>query len=221
MSTQEADISGITGRSPAVDFVDNRMAEIHPAFEESPEPIRYSSNAGKYVPVVAPTSIVTMEVEAEALNPWPQPTAILPMPAPMSASAGPRQLPPAVAAMQFWDKLFHEAIASFKSKHEEPKVKKFTTGGYAYSVRNKANWAEVYDELQKAKTVYDGKETMRHVKKGLRVVVDKVRLVRPAIQLIPQAEYLSPVLGALQIIIDVSMGICVVHLFRRIPDYLS
>jgi hypothetical protein len=80
-----------------------------------------------------------------------------------------------------------------------------TIAGDVYDIRDKPGWAAVYDELQRAKTVYDGKGS-RHVKKGLRVFFDKVRVVRPALNLLPDVEYLSPVVGALQVILDVSLS---------------
>lgn len=116
----------------------------------------------------------------------------------------PRQLPPAVEAMKFWDNLFPEAVSQLKEKHPAPSVEKRSYDGHSYLIRNKANWSEVYDELQAAKIVYDGRGSVGRVKKGLRVFVDKVKLVRPVTAILPSSEYLSPVLGALQIIMDVS-----------------
>jgi len=176
MSSHQAPISGLTQRSAAVDFIDHRLAAVHPAFVDPPT--RFDAAAGRYVPCSDPP----------AMDP---------------PRAEPRQPPPAVAAMRFWDRLFPEAMALFQAEHQAPKRR--AVAGDVYDIRDKPDWAAVYDELQRAKTVYDGKGASRHVKKGLRVFFDKVRIVRPALNLLPDVEYLSPVVGALQVVLDVSL----------------
>lgn len=182
MAEQQPALPCVSQQTPAVDFVDRCLAEVHPAFQNSQAMTRYDPASDQYVPLSTGTVG----------------SATMPPP------GDPRPLPPAVAAMRFWDQLFPQAMSQFTSKHEEPKAKRRILDDHSYLIREKPNWAEVYDELQAAKTVYDGKGSMRHVKKGLRVVFDKVKLVQPATAVLPSVEYLSPVLGALQIIMDVS-----------------
>jgi len=177
MNSNQAPISGLTQRSAAVDFIDHRLAAVHSAFEDPPT--RFDAAAGRYVPLS----------DSPAMEP---------------PRSEPRQPPSAVAAMRFWDRLFPEAMALFQAEHPAPKRR--AVAGDVYDIRDKPGWAAVYDELQRAKTVYDGKGSSRHVKKGLRVFFDKVRVVRPALNLLPDVEYLSPVVGALQVILDVSLS---------------
>jgi hypothetical protein len=185
MADASTPISGIRLRSPAVDFIDNRLPEYHEAFLNPPT--RFDPVSGRYVPA--------LQADMRSCAPHEHTPYQTPRPAPQ-----------ALDAAHFWDWIFPRAIAAFKKEYPvEPKGRSESSR----SIRSKVNWKDVYDQLQEARRMYDdSKGFIGNVKKGFRKAADNIQPTRQVVdnlnKLVPNSNYVSPVLGALMIILDVS-----------------
>ena len=181
MADTSTSISRIRLRSPAVDFIDNRLLEYHEAFLNPPT--RFDQVSGHYVPAL----------QAERSGE-------------QTPYQTPRPAPPVLDAANFWDRIFPTAITTFKNRYPvEPKGRSESSR----SIRSKVNWKDVYDQLQEARRMYDdSKGLIGNVKKGFRKAADNIQPTRQVVnnlnKLFPNSNYVSPVLGALMIILDVS-----------------
>ena len=122
---------------------------------------------------------------------------------PMSQDEPPpaRKLLPAVGAMKFWATIFQRSMEFFNERYEEPNPR--TVDKRTYCIRDKTDWLGVYDELEAARQVWEGKGFMRDVKKGMRTVLERAQVLRQPINLGSDIKYVSPVFAAIQIIVDV------------------
>jgi hypothetical protein len=78
--------------------------------------------------------------------------------------------------------------------------------GNNYSIRDKTTWKNVYTQLQKAREVYDGdkKGFWGQCKRGKRWIIDHSGPVRQVTKFVPDLDYVSPVLAAVEVLLDVS-----------------
>lgn len=125
---------------------------------------------------------------------------------------------PVALPMRFWTKIFPKAMNKFKQQYKEEPTKALRKSHVSYSIRSKNSWAEVYEELQKTREVYDGEKKgfWGRFKQGRRWIIDHAGSVRPFLKFVPDMDYISPVLAAVEVLLDVSIGllICVVPLNR-------
>lgn len=107
----------------------------------------------------------------------------------------------------FWDNIFTKSMDKFKELY--PTVpKRRVKSGTDYKIRDKTTWVDVYTQLQKAREVYDGDKQglWGRYKKGRRWMVDHSgSIVRQGIKLVPTNDIVSPVLAAVQVLLDVSI----------------
>ncbi|KAI8625203.1 hypothetical protein F5Y19DRAFT_489877 [Xylariaceae sp. FL1651] len=82
--------------TPAVDFIENKMSEYHPAFNTSG--FRYSPTQSQFVPLAGPAVILHV----------PGPSTLAPPAAP--ALPQPRPIPGSISDMGFWAEVFPEAM---------------------------------------------------------------------------------------------------------------
>lgn len=172
----------------SVDFIDNHLPQYHEAFK-NPQ-ARYDLASRQYVPMLP---VVEMQ-------PRSPPTKLKEEQVPE-----PRKLQPATEAMRFWTFIFEDSMKKFASRYtDEPKHP--TKDGYNYSIRGKKNWEDTYAQLQKARESYDGKKGFwGRVKKGFRKAADHSDTAKQVIKLVPDNEYVSPVLAVVEVLLDVSL----------------
>ncbi|KAK0716567.1 hypothetical protein B0T21DRAFT_454341 [Apiosordaria backusii] len=86
-----------------------------------------------------------------------------------------------------------------KADGEPPKL-----ANSGYSIRSQKDWKGVYTQLQRARESYDGtKQGLRgKCKRGWRQVVEHSDLAKRVIKLVPDIEYVSPVLAVLEVILE-------------------
>jgi hypothetical protein len=186
MTGRSTPIPNIHLQPPSVDFIDNRLQDYHEAFKN--RQAQYDAALRRYAP--AP------------------PAASMPTSPPPTKPAGeqlpqPRKLLPAVAAMVFWTFIFADSVKKFAEDHpDEPKYR-YEDG---YSIRGKESWEDIYSELQRARESYDGtkKGFWGRVKRGFRRVADNSDPIKQLVKIIPENEYVSPVLAVLEVLVDVS-----------------
>lgn len=186
MADSSDPISNINLRPLSVIFIDNHLQEYHESLKNSQA--RYDPALKRYV-AMAPAAVM-------------QPNSPTKLAVEMPLQG--RKLRPAVEAMKFWTHIFEDSMKTFIEKYEkEPKHR--NKKGYDYSIRRQKNWEDIYAQLQKAREAYDGKKGFwGRVKKGYRQVADQSDTTRQLTKLIPDNEYVSPVLAVVEVLVDVS-----------------
>jgi hypothetical protein len=124
----------------------------------------------------------------------------------------PRPLPSAISAMIFWKDIFPDAMAEFKAQHVE------TPGrvNSQYNIRDGNDWEEVYDRLEMAQESYT-KATgiIGWVRKVRRKAADNIQPLIEASKFVPDVDYVTPVLGAVKVLLEVSSDSTDIVLFAR------
>ncbi|KAF8861121.1 hypothetical protein BDZ45DRAFT_740720 [Acephala macrosclerotiorum] len=183
MTDNSSSVPSVHLQPPSVDFIDNRLQDYHEAFR-NPQ-TRYDPLLRRYVPVLpAATMLSKSHPIMTASEQLPQP----------------RKLHPAVEAMRFWTFIFDDSMKKFKELYKEEPKRRAQDG---YSIRSKTNWEDIYSQLQKARESYDGmKGFWGRVKKGLRTVADHSDPLQQGLRLVPENQYVSPILAAMEVLVD-------------------
>ncbi|KAI1075124.1 hypothetical protein F5B20DRAFT_560861 [Whalleya microplaca] len=179
MPFPEIPSAGIDARSLAIDFIDNRMYEYHEAFKNPPT--RFDSSLRAYVPIA--------QKDLQMQTPTSQSTKF---------DETPRPPPSSLDGMIFWASIFPAGMNDFKTQYPiEPKGRCES----GRSIRSLANWNDVYDILEEARQVFESSKGLRGgLKKSLRKFAEYSQPIQQTMALVPNIEYASPVLGALEII---------------------
>lgn len=178
MANTRTPIKGITKRPLAVDFIDNRLPKYHTAFKDPPT--CFDMELQQYVPISRATD--TMIPEERLRNC--------------------RRPPSAVETMQFWASIFPEAMTEFKERSPKSLIPETSL----YSIRNTKTWEEVRERLLAARKAWEGpKESVgNYFKRGLQKIGENAEPAKKVLDVVKKIQYLSPVVGSLQIILDVS-----------------
>ncbi|KAM0544547.1 hypothetical protein ACHAPJ_011764 [Fusarium lateritium] len=196
MKPSRSSIPSINEQPPAVDFIDNHLDSYHPAFATPPS--RYDPARGIYI-VCDPHSSESLTMLSTAHSASTSPMRPLSS-VPHDVRIPPRQLAEELmAALEFWDKLFPHAMDRLKIEHPtEPDIKQ------TLKIRDKTDCTSVFDQLEKAKEHYSSvdkgfKSKFRHV---YRKLADNAEPFIGVTKLIPNNEYVTPVLGAVQVLLE-------------------
>ncbi|KAL7820182.1 hypothetical protein V8C44DRAFT_315695 [Trichoderma aethiopicum] len=186
-SESSAVIPPIHLQPPSVDFIDNRLPQHHGVFRNTNA--RFDHMLQRYVSDRTPSTdqaLVESNANGENSNEL----------APLC------QMGDVGDPEKFWGLVFPDAMAAFVAKYpDEPDgINKL-----GYSIRNQTTWKDINDQLHRARQVYDGsqKQFRGWCKRTMRKVGDNA--AEPAtniISLIPNIEYVSPVLGAVQLLLN-------------------
>lgn len=175
MSRRPGQIPPINRQPASVDFIDVHLLDQHEAFRKSLA--QYDHTAQRYVSALpAP--------EGNRCPSFGSPTL-------------------AEKPMKFWSSIFPNALSRFVDLHPGEPRERLESG---YSIRCQADWTAVYTQLQKARETYDGskKGFLGRYKRGFRRLMDNSDSMHQAIRFVPNAEYISPVLAAVEVLLDVS-----------------
>lgn len=188
-------LSALQGRSPAVDFIDERLPQHDPAFLDAPSV--FDETSGRYLPVTP-----------AQLN---QSTAGQPNMTHLALRAQVRsgqcvihgQTSEYVEAqsMKFWNDIFSEAKGMLFKDSDEPIYLAKSGGG----IRNADNWEEVCARLNEAQITYtEGEGTAGKIKRMRRKVAEN--LSQPAAhiaKMIPDVDpWTTPVAGTIGILLQ-------------------
>ncbi|KAI1662238.1 hypothetical protein F4813DRAFT_396912 [Daldinia decipiens] len=180
----------------AVDFIKNRLDEFHPGFAIPVS--RYDSQLGVFM-------VTTTQLEQypspnlEALQGPNNPK--LEDPVDVAEELQSRPLAKPAEAKKFRDAIFPLAMAKLGNESPEEPKNRIRTG---YSIRGKNGWKDVYGQLERARAVYTSN-------KGIKGFTRKIyrgfaeRVTQPTlgvIKLIPDNDYITPVLGAIQVLLE-------------------
>jgi hypothetical protein len=192
-------------QSDSVVFIETQLDAFHPGFANPAS--HYDEHLQGFViddcpPEAAAGSLIVHNSAPGALKPStlsPSDVGKRLLPARTRAEPG--------AALQFWNQLFAPAMAQFVAAHpQEPsEIKK-----KGHGIRSKRSWNDVYDELEAAKDAYSQTDTgfkgaFRKVYRksadqgaGINLSVFKVG------QNVLNNEYVTPVLGVVQVVLEAS-----------------
>lgn len=203
MADQSASGVSTSGPEPvAVKFLNNNLLDLHEALRNPMS--RYDSVSRRYVTVSQLASLASTESDESG----PERSALL------DGSDGAVVL--AASSMRFWDKIFLKSADRFKSLWANaPRDRE--RSGWDYCIRDKSTWEDVYAQLQKAREFYDGDSKGfwgRHAKdftKKRRWIVDHSGpAARQAVKFVPQMDMATPVIAAVQVLVDVSpLDVCI------------
>ncbi|KAK8045967.1 hypothetical protein PG996_014031 [Apiospora saccharicola] len=181
--------SNLVFHTPAVDFIENRSHEYHRAFDSTV--CRCSPTQNKFVPLSGASTIVP-RLDLSSMTVMP-PGPILPQPRPN---------PSPIGDMSFWAEVFPEAM---KRLNDEPQP---YHGRYRlqWSIRDFIEWQQVQEKLDMARREYDhfnGHQQIGKFRRKLRGAMDKsVQPLKQAMKLVPDIEIASPVVGAIELLVD-------------------
>ncbi|KAI0387115.1 hypothetical protein F5Y04DRAFT_243035 [Hypomontagnella monticulosa] len=171
------------GHALAVGFIENKLPDYHPFFRDPP--VRYDKQAAHYVNVRPPEAPM-------ATRPG---LAVLPAPAPRP---GVRPEKEALKSMKRWKMMFPTAMEKFRSM---PGVK---IPKPEYDIRNGKDWTDVYEKLEKARDYYTSETGISgRFRCVWRWTADNaIEPARMATKTVPQMDVVTPVLAAVQIILE-------------------
>lgn len=171
----------LQGRSPAVDFIDQRLPQHDPAFINAPS--AFDNTLGRYLPVFPAQSNenVTGQSTVTSLAPRPHtPPGQAAAPYPSSQHVG-------AQSMEFWNDIFSEAKQVLLTDSNEPTFLVKSGGG----IRNASNWEEVCARLTEAQVTYtEGEGTAGKLKRMRRKVAEN--LSQPAAHIAKMVPDVDP-----------------------------
>ncbi|KAK1573262.1 uncharacterized protein LY79DRAFT_662919 [Colletotrichum navitas] len=178
--------------SPAVDFIENRLHQYHPAFDA--RHVRFSPSQGQYVPrrplpsdLSLPQNIMTATMAASDLLSLPQQSQ--------------RPAPSAVNDMLFWHEIFPKAMEMLKLDTSSCEIK-----DPAWKIRHLSTWADVQAILARAQQQYDfysGPQQVGRFRRKMRSVLDdNTAKLQQVARLVPEVDIAKPVVGAIKVVLD-------------------
>lgn len=210
--------SHIGHRPLTVEFIDNHLPVVHPAFVNPP--VHYDTMAGQYVSndrTVSASSSGAMKVSNSHASLGIYSPSDFGPPSNL-ADPPPRPEWTNTKAMQYWNTIIIEALVIFRETTKEPDGR----SGSQYSIREKDDWDAIYDTLKLSQDHY--KQTGGRVgwfRKIRRKAADNVAPLAGAafiaFKAVPDNTYSTPVLGAVGVLLDVSC----VHSLPQSTDHLA
>lgn len=212
-----ASVPEIRLQPESVDFIENELDGYHPGFANPPS--HYNPQLGGFVVDMPLNGVDAQTLAAYNRAQWAltgqgvAPVTYPPVRLPPTLAEAEQKVLPArkraepIAALEFWDDLFAPSMDRFVKAHatEPDEVKQ------RCRIRDQTDWTGVFDRLEAAKTAYC--QTDNSFKATFRKVYRKtadhsggapMAIVDAAKDLL-DVDYASPVLGALRLVLDVSV----------------
>ncbi|RGP78966.1 hypothetical protein FLONG3_2872 [Fusarium longipes] len=192
MDPSMSHIPRISLQPPEVDFIDNHLDSRHPAFATPPS--RYCPSHEAYIicePIHGSESSMDVAIQSNSTT-----TRDMQIPSrPLAAKP--------MVALEFWDNLFQRAMDQLKEEHPtDPDSKQ------QFSIRDKTDCTAVFDQLDNAKESYCKKDKSFKAKftRIYRKVTDNAaEPMLGASKFVPNIDYVTPVLGAVQILLEAAI----------------
>ncbi|KAK2040621.1 hypothetical protein LZ31DRAFT_568576 [Colletotrichum somersetense] len=178
--------------SPAVDFIENRLHQYHPAFDA--HHVQFSPSQDQFVPRRPLPSdpslsqgIMTATMAGSDLLSLPR--------------QSPRPAPSAVKDMLFWHEVFPRAMEILNMDTSSCEIK-----DPAWKIRHLSTWVDVQETLTRAQQRYDfysGPQQVGRFRRKIRNVLDDntVKLQQVS-RLVPEVDIAKPVIGAIKVVLD-------------------
>ncbi|KAI0896090.1 hypothetical protein F4806DRAFT_466191 [Annulohypoxylon nitens] len=187
MTTNPQTIPQLNLQPNAVDFIDSHLSNSHPAF--ACHFSRYDPKFDRYISL-RHEPLKRMQNQRHGSR------ASIETHLDSSAVLSPPEI---ILSMNFWDRVLPIAMGRLKEGFDEPKNRHDS----GYSIRGLGNWDQVYQTLEDCYNSYmDDNSLIKKVKKGWREFTDRIGPIQEAWRLVPDVDYLTPVRGTLEFIID-------------------
>ncbi|KAK2033096.1 hypothetical protein LX32DRAFT_130447 [Colletotrichum zoysiae] len=178
--------------SPAVDFIENRLHQYHPAFDA--RHVQFSPSQGQFVsrrPLLSDPSLSQGIMTATTAG-----SDLLSLP-----RQSPRPAPSAVNDMLFWHEIFPRAMEILNMDTSSCEIK-----DPAWKIRHFSTWGDVQETLTRAQQRYDfysGPQQVGRFRRKIRNVLDDhtVKLQQIS-RLVPEVDIAKPVIGAIKVVLD-------------------
>jgi len=188
-------------------FIENRLPEIHPAFVNPP--VHWDKMTNQYVPNSQALVPISDDSSLAVSSSYPPPDgSSLSVSGPVSLvnSLPPRPVLTDTNAMRFWNNIFGRALIKFTSDPATPEPK--GRSKTPYSIRDKKDWDAISNTLELARDKYQNEGgPVGWIRKIRRKGADRLAPVAVAAQtakdIAPQDPHLTPVLGAVVVLLDV------------------
>lgn len=182
-------------RSPAVDFIDQRLPEHHPAFLDAPS--LFDDKSDQYVSIFKAsspqTAVATTADSAHGLQTGVNAATVVGVQNPQSIET---------RSMRFWNDIFPEAMRHFLDGSAEPRTLAIKPGS---GIRNAKDWDEVCSQLKVVKKSYtDGDGTFGILKRARRNVAENLsQPVAHIAKMVPDIDpWTTPVVGTVGILLQ-------------------
>lgn len=194
----------------SVQFIDDDLKDLHNALKH---PLSaYDSHYRRYVAVSSSPGLASGEDFAPHLTDT--------IPEGESSFGQSQALVPATTPMTFWDSIFQVSLDRFRTLWpDEPQGRE--KSGCNYSIRQKLTWEDIYGQLQKAREFYDGdtkglwgRRAKSYTKKRRSFIDHTAPVARQAVRFVPQMDYTTPVVAAVQVLVDVNILNLLVTIFQ-------
>ncbi|KAK4454248.1 hypothetical protein QBC34DRAFT_155738 [Podospora aff. communis PSN243] len=185
MDASRATLYAFSEQTIVAPFIDNQLVEAHPALAANNNS-SYDSSLGCYA---QREDVVVQAAQPPPVDASSEPTDdVLPA----------RPLPDPVSAMKFWDDIFDDAMKEFIDNAEAEPDK-----SSACAIRDKKDWDSVFGQLESARNRFNNTTGVRgKMRKIYRKVADNVQPVIQLTKLVPDIEYTTPVLGAVEFLLE-------------------
>jgi hypothetical protein len=185
----------------SVQFIDDDLKDLHNALKNPLS--EYDSHVRRYVAVSSKFGLVSGNRVAPHFTDTIMEEG--------GSSEQSQALVPATTPMTFWESIFQVSLDRFKTlRPNEPQGRE--KSGCNYSIRKKSTWEDIYAQLQKAREFYDGDtkglwghHAKSYNKKRRSFIDHTVPIARQAVRFVPQMDYTTPVVAAVQVLVDVNI----------------
>lgn len=199
-------------RKTTDEFIENRLPAYHSAFDRPP--LRCDAPSGSHV-ANSQAQVVPAVPTVHTISAVPIPTGL----DVQSRLLAPRETITDFQAMKLWGNILPEALSQLCTR-KEPKLLSEKRCG----IRDKKNWEAIYNALEAARNEYQDVEgTLGRARKIRRKVADNLAipstLTKAAKVLVPDNTYAAPILGAVDLILDVRLRLVFICLTIDIHDH--
>jgi hypothetical protein len=194
MASSSDFVPDLGSQPPSVDFIENRMPKYSPAFRNSP--VSYNTASQRFISThrqkngpreqISPIYIQNNAIEQE-FPPIGQPMALVASPSTNTE------------AMKYWNDIFPDALTQLQTT-AEPRIKNLEL-----RIRYDKGWDTIYIKLENARSGYlkQGGQFGQMVRWCADHTTSATILVKIAQGVAPSNPYSTPVLGAVQLILNV------------------
>lgn len=185
-------VGRVQDRSPAVDFIDQRLPEHDPVFRDASSV--FDNDSGEYIPLIPASSYQSTGGAFPATS-----VALRPHTGQVTLSDQTSQHVEA-ESMKFWNDIFSEAMEALFIDSNEPIYLAKSGGG----IRNANSWDGVCARLHRAQITYTkGEGTAGKIKSMRRTVAEKLSPAANIAKMVPDVDpWTAPVAGTIGLLLQ-------------------
>ncbi|KAK1637798.1 hypothetical protein BDP81DRAFT_347230 [Colletotrichum phormii] len=181
-----------TLHSPAMDFIENRMQQYHPAFDA--RRVQFDPAEGLFRPRFQNSlgAVISQQATSAMLDVTHLPSATQRSVRPMMKS---------VSDMAFWKAVLPNSMELLRGE-TSPCVIKHPEWG----IRHLTTWPDVEGKLDSARQKYEFHQGHAHVgkfRRNLRSILNnQTSTMHQVVRLVPEIDFSKPIVGAIKVVLD-------------------